>query len=270
MAKSKRIAVRKYHDRVAGRYDDSYTDQFWQWHDALTWDYLKPFLPTDQGAKVVDLGCGTGKWAAKLAKSGYQTTCLDISPKMLEQARATMTNFTGSKAPTFIQADLCDMSAVESSQFDLAVAMGDPVGCATDTRLAMREIRRILRPHGLLVGTIDNKLAAIDYYLDKGKISETVRFLRDGKTHWLTRDKSEQFPIATFTPKELEKLLRSTGFEMVDLVGKTVLPMRHYRTLLDHADDRRSWAKVEKSLCRDSAAIGRASHLQFAARVSAK
>lgn len=51
--------MQKYHDRVAPRYDHSYDDGFWKWHDLLTWDYVKPHLPHDLTAEIADLGYGT-------------------------------------------------------------------------------------------------------------------------------------------------------------------------------------------------------------------
>lgn len=96
MSRSKRSAVQRYHDRVAGCYDDSYDDAYWQWHNALTWDYLKPHLPRDLSATLLDLGCGTGTWACKLLKSGYTVGCVDISSKMLDQARMKIEQMVGS------------------------------------------------------------------------------------------------------------------------------------------------------------------------------
>ena len=131
---------------------------------------------------------------------------------------------------------------------------------------AMKEIRRVLVDGGVLVATLDNKLSAIEFYLEQGDPRELSKFLRDGRTHWLTKDAAEQFEITTFAPDELRRLVEAGGFEVLDMVGKTVLPMRHYRQLLADSESRRAWAKVEKSLCRDSAAIGRTSHLQVACR----
>lgn len=267
MAKNRRSSVQKYHDRVAGRYDDSYNDGFWKWHDALTWDYLKPFLPSDLRASIVDLGCGTGKWTAKIGKSGYQVTGVDISPKMLNQTKRKLAEANVEERSDTLQADLCDMSKIPDQSFGMAVALGDPLGCTDNTRKALREVRRILTQDGVLVATFDNRLAAIDFYLSRNDAGEVERFLRDGKTHWLTRAASEQFPIQTYGPTELRRVLENAGFEILDLVGKTVLPMRHHRHLLATPADRRRWAKIEKSLCRDPAAIGRAGHLQVACRV---
>ncbi len=268
MSRSRRPAVQKYHDRVAGRYDASYEDEFWQWHDALTWDYLKPYLPRDLSKVILDLGCGTGKWAAKLIKSGFRVVCVDISVKMLDQARTKIDQMGQLHRAEFVQADLCDLSQLPEGGAALAVALGDPIGCTQSPPTAMRQIHRVLADAGVLVATLDNKLSAIDFYLERGEPDELARFLRSGKTHWLTKDAAEQFEISTFTPEELRRLVASTGFELLDLVGKTVLPMRYHRELLADPDARRRWAKVEKSVSGLPDAVSRASHLQIACRKS--
>jgi ubiquinone/menaquinone biosynthesis C-methylase UbiE len=267
MAKSRRSAVQKYHDRVAGRYDHSYDDAFWTWHDLLTWDYIKPFLPRDANAEVIDLGCGTGKWAAKLAKSGYRVTCVDISAQMLDQARQKLEGAGRGARTEFIRADLADLSSLPAHRYALAVALGDPIGCAESPRRAMKQIRRLLQENGILIATFDNRLAGIDFYLSSGDASSLMQFLRDGKTHWLTRDHDERFPIATFAPDDAIALAEGAGFKVLDLVGKTVLPMRHHRELLASSDERRKWARIERRLCRNPHAVGRASHLQLTCRV---
>ena len=131
----------------------------------------------------------------------------------------------------------------------------------------MKQIRRRLSAKGLLIATFDNRLSALEFYMERGNVEETAEFLRSGKTHWLTRNKDEQFPIYSYSPSDLAKLLNKSGFEVVDLVGKTILPGRRFRQLLAEGDARRAWARVEKRLWRDPAAIGRAAHLQVAARV---
>ncbi|MEK6799591.1 MAG: methyltransferase domain-containing protein [Planctomycetota bacterium] len=270
MSRPKRSAVHKYHDRVAHQYDASYEDAYWQWHDTLTWEYLKPFLPRDANATVLDLGCGTGKWAAKLLKSGYRVVCVDISARMLDQSRAKVDEQGGARRASFVQADLCDLSMLPEGGAAMAVALGDPIGCTSSPPTAMKQIRKALAPGGVLTATFDNKLTTIDFHLKRGDAEELAEFLRSGRTHWLTKDAAEQFEITTYSPEELRELMNRSGFEVLDLVGKTVLPMRSHRELLVDGEARRRWAQIEKTLCRKEAALGRASHLQIAGRASGK
>ncbi len=270
MPKRRKPPVQRYHDRVAGRYDAVYDDAYWQWHDALTWDHLKPHLPTGTAAPVLDLGCGTGKWALKLAKSGFGTTCVDVSGGMLERARRKFAEHGLESRACFVRADLGDLSELPAGAFSLAVALGEPIGCTAHPPKALKETRRRLIEGGVLVATFDNRWAAIDYYLERGDHQELAAFLKSGTTHWLTRDEAEQFPIHTYSPGQLTSMFERAGFDVIDMVGKTVLPMRKHRELLADPEKRRAWMKVEKRLWRDPSAIGRAPHLQIAARTRAK
>jgi len=266
MPRHRRNANQRYHDRVAGRYEAIYDDAYWQWHDAVTWDHLKRFLPPDLRSPVVDLGCGSGKWGRRLLKSGYPVTFVDLSAKMVDEARRQVEESGDASRAAFLQADVVDLTALPGDQFGLTVAMGEPIGLCSDPGRAVREVARILAPGGMLVATVDNRVACIDFYLQQGDAAELERFLRTGRTHWLTRDAAERFEIHTFEPEGLRRLLGSAGLEVVDLIGKTVLPMRQYRGRLEDAAVRRRWAEIEKGLHRDSANLGRCAHLQVAAR----
>ncbi len=266
MTRRRKPAVQRYHDRVAGRYDDIYDDAYWHWHDILTWEHLKAHLPRDPSPPVLDLGCGTGKWALKLAQSGFRPTCVDVSGAMLDRARRKFAEVGLEDRAEFVQADLADLSGLPRHEFSLAVAFGEPIGCVDRPAKALKEIRLRLMGGGVLVATVDNRWAALEYYLDRGDPRELDGFLKTGRTQWLTRDHGERFPIHTYSPGQLRRLIEQTGFELLDMVGKTVLPMRRYRELLADAEQRRAWLGIEKRLWRDSAAMGRAAHLQFAAR----
>ena len=266
MSRRSKNAVRKYHDRVARRYDAIYDDDYWRFHDALTWDYIKPHLPRDQSSPVMDAGCGTGKWAIRLLESGYRVTCVDIAGAMVEAARRKIEQIQKADRSEFAQADICDLSALPEKHFGLILAMGDPVGCASSPPLALKQLRKRLTDDGILIFTIDNRWAALDYYTQRGNADELSRFVADGKTHWLTRDRDEQFEIHTYSPDQITRLLERAGFEVVEIIGKTVLDVRGGRGRLDDPDTFRAWLRIEKKLARQSDALGRAAHLQITAR----
>jgi SAM-dependent methyltransferase len=266
MPRHRRTPTQRYHDRIAPKYEAIYDDAYWQWHDALTWEYLKKHLPSDLRSAVADLGCGSGKWGRKLLKSGYHVTFLDVSAKMVDAARKQVIAEAEQSRSVFLQADLMDLSALPQNHFTLAVALGEPIGCTSDPMRATREIAKSLAPGGLLVATFDNRIACANHFIEKGDAEELEKFLRTGKTTWLTRDPSEQFEIITFEPQGLNKMFAAAGFEVIETIGKTVLPMRKYRELLEDPAARRRWADIEKKLARDPANLARCAHLQLTAR----
>jgi ubiquinone/menaquinone biosynthesis C-methylase UbiE len=187
---------------------------------------------------------------------------------MLEQVRRKAAEMGQEGRARFVQADVQEMDELETGAYALATAFGEPVGSAARPAKALREIRRILADDGVLVATFDNRLAGIEYYLESGDTTELQSFLRSGRTHWLTRARKERFELHTFTPRQVRALLEKAGFAVLSVVGKTVLPMRAYRTLLEDGPTARRLMRIEKQLARDEDAIGRAPHIQAAARAA--
>jgi SAM-dependent methyltransferase len=264
-------ASRRYHDRVARQYDSIYDDPYWEFHDELTWRLIKPHVPRDQSARCIDLGCGTGKWGLRLLKSGFATTFVDSSAAMIEQVRNKLVSMPprAQQRATLIVGDIVEMSSVTSEQFALLLAMGDPLSICSDPLRAVREFHRICARGGIAIATADNKLAAIDHFVERGNLDALEDFIKTGRTQWLTQDERERFELTTFTPAWLGKLFEHSGFEILDVAGKTVVPVRQNKKLLDSPDAIERLLRIERELSKDPASAGRAGHLQITARKSA-
>jgi ubiquinone/menaquinone biosynthesis C-methylase UbiE len=260
-------ASRRYHDRVARQYDAIYDDPYWAFHDELTWRAVKPHLPRDATAACCDLGCGTGKWGLKLLKSGFATTFVDHAAAMVEQVRPKL-DVLGPKGTkgTLIVADIVDMPAVPGDAFMLVLAMGDPLSICSDAKRACREMARITRPGGVVIATADNKLAALDHFVERGSLDELEDFVARGRTNWLTANEQERFELTTFTPASLRRLFDANGFETISVTGKTVIPVRNNRKLLEDRGAVERLLEIEAELSKDPAAAGRCGHLQIVAR----
>ena len=48
---------------------------------------LEPWLKVNAGMRVLDVGCGVGRWSRLLAARGAEVTGVDLSPTMIAQAR---------------------------------------------------------------------------------------------------------------------------------------------------------------------------------------
>jgi len=82
------LTSKEWHDLHAAEYDALYEGKRWvEIYDRITWDKtVKPYLPHDKRAQVLDAGGGTGKWTIPIAELGYHVTLTDISGRMLQVA----------------------------------------------------------------------------------------------------------------------------------------------------------------------------------------
>jgi ubiquinone/menaquinone biosynthesis C-methylase UbiE len=102
------------------------------------------------GARVIDLGCGSGTFTDLLRKAGYDCVGLDISGKLIELGRR---RHPGIK---LVGGDIDHLPFADAS-FDGVLLSGvvhhfpDPARCAA-------EVFRILRPHGRFVAFDPNRM----------------------------------------------------------------------------------------------------------------
>jgi ubiquinone/menaquinone biosynthesis C-methylase UbiE len=112
------------------------------------------------GARVADLGCGSGAFTDVLQRRGYHCCGVDLSPRLIETARAKFRNIE------FVEGDVEQLPLADAS-FDGVLLSGlvhhlpDPTHCA-------REVFRILRPGGKFVAFDPNRMNPFMYlYRDR-------------------------------------------------------------------------------------------------------
>ena len=105
----------QFFDAHAPHYDQNPFTQF----TALEVEFILKLYPLAKGARILDVGCGTGRHAIELARRGYRVTGLDLSAGMLAEARtkAMLAGF----AVEFVQADATDFRFPEP--FDAAICL---------------------------------------------------------------------------------------------------------------------------------------------------
>lgn len=62
--------VRAYYAEKARNYELPFDSLIFRVLDAITWNYLEPYLPTDANAFVLGAAGGTGRWAIPMARKG--------------------------------------------------------------------------------------------------------------------------------------------------------------------------------------------------------
>ena len=134
-------ATRERYDRIARFYDRmgrSSEPRFAPWRAAL-WQRV-------QGARVLEIGVGTGK-SFPYYPAGMSITAIDLSPRMLDQARAHA-------AHSQIVVDLreADVQALPFPDASFDTVIASCVFCSVpDALLGLRQLRRVLVPGGQLL-----------------------------------------------------------------------------------------------------------------------
>src|SRR5438046_6389121 len=103
------------------------------------------------GMSVLEFGCGTGYFTRDLARSGADVVAIDVSPELLEIAKA---NCSASNVRYEIQ------NAYELSYPDAVFdsVVGSSVLHHLEIQDALREIYRVLKPGGTICFTEPNML----------------------------------------------------------------------------------------------------------------
>jgi predicted TPR repeat methyltransferase len=148
-----RAYVQTLFDQYAPRFDTELLDHLGYRGPALL---FKAVLKVRAAAKkpaffkrAIDLGCGTGLAAAAFAKAVDHFIGIDLSPRMIEQARAT-----GLYAELEV-ADMVDgLASKQESSADLILG-GDAMVYVSDLAPVLAQIERVLASGGLVAFTLE-------------------------------------------------------------------------------------------------------------------
>ena len=199
------------------RLDKSADPAYWG-KDTLTWgifgiaeEDLGSPLGEVRGLDVVELGCGTAYFSARLAKRGARPVGVDPTPAQLETARR-MQRATGITFP-LVEAPGESVPLPDAS-FDLAFS---EYGASlwADPKKWVPEAARLLRPRGRLV-FMTNSLVAILASPDTGDVTERLERPMKGmyRFEW-PEEVGVEFHL---THGDWIDLLRANGFDIERLI----------------------------------------------------
>jgi SAM-dependent methyltransferase len=120
-----------------------------------------------EGRRLLDVACGTGLSFVALLERGWQVTGCDISPQMLERARARV----GDSA-ALVGADM--RSLPELGEFDLVWSLNDSLNYLLSTEelaAALSGMRRNLAPGGIVLFDV-NTLTAYRTFFSSEEVVE--------------------------------------------------------------------------------------------------
>jgi SAM-dependent methyltransferase len=208
-------------------YEDLLNDEMTQ----IEVDFIRRELDLKEPKKILDMACGYGRHANRLALLGHDVTGLDINEKFLDMARKDAERL-GVKV-NYILKDIRNMDYNE--EFDVIISMFTSFGYYEDEEnfKILENTARSLKKGGKFLLDISNRDFILrnflpyiviekdgNYMIDfnfiditEGRIYAKRIIIRDGRV------KEKPFFIRVYTPTEIKLLLEMVGLKVIKFLG---------------------------------------------------
>ena len=275
-------------------YDPEYTSRFYDAYGSLEWDRLEAkaygrlqaIIHADfigrhihKGDRVLDAGCGPGRFISTAAKLGANVTALDLSEHQLKLARRKIgeAGLLGA-VDAFVPADIADLSLFPDEQFDSVICYGGALSYVCEQRhRAASELVRVVRPGGTLLISVMSRYGALANVV-RGPV---MSFLKDpeGEQLWRVAEDGERRgfpsprvnmqhpPMHLYTSDELRTLL--PGCRVLELAGSNVTTFEGSTTFDEVLGDPQAWAtaiELERRLNSQPGLVDNGGHIIMAAQ----
>ena len=202
----------------AAFWDDYMGDENNTFHNLLVRPAMERLMTVQPGDRVLDIGCGNGNYARKLAELGVRVMAIDASEEMIERARARSEGLandgtTGSIDYRIVNvSDTSSLDELGAGVFDAAVSNMAIMDMAVVAPLFF-VVYKLLKPAGIFVCSLTHPYFQAPY---------TTRYVeqedRDGKI-------VKKYGI------KIERYLTPQPFEGLGIVGQPVPQYYFHRPL---------------------------------------
>ena len=195
------------------------------------------------GSRVLDAGCGPGRFSLDMAAGGARVTLLDLSGEQLRMAREKVEERgLSAQVEDYHHGDVRDLSCFADRTFDTVVCYGAVLNyLLEDVPTALREFARVVKPGGAVLVSVNSRLGTLRWFASSGR-KEPQEFLGRPDywpVHSVAREGS--FPLHPelnhparhlYQSGELAGLLNGCGLRNVQLATAPAL-VTGYRSSLE-------------------------------------
>lgn len=193
-------------DKAAVDYDADFThSEIGKYQRSRVWKYLLRSVNGRGQLSILELNCGTGEDAKRLASYGHIVTATDISYQMLDVARAKNYN----NSVRLLRVDLNQLGEHNfSNEFDVVFSNFGGLNCIDHHTMKKlgRQIIEMLKPQGQFISVIMPQFCLIEsiYFLLKHQKSAAFR---RAKEYAIANVSGQSVKTWYFSPKRMSSLM---------------------------------------------------------------
>lgn len=216
--------------------------------------YLKP------GAKILEIGAGTGRYSLALAKKGYHVDAVELIQHNIEVFKSKI---TADMKVCVRQRNATDLSCFEEETYDVTLLLGPMYHLYTekDKIKALSEALRVTKKGGILITAYCISDASIICYGFRGRNIDTLlnKGLVDTETFKAFSSPEEIFEL--YRKEDIFKLMDNFRVTRLHYVA-TDLITNFMRDTVDAMDDKtfELYLKYHFAICERSDMVGVTHH----------
>ncbi len=223
----------------------------------VTMKYIEKYL--FPGAKIAEIGAGTGRYSIALAEKGYDVTAVELVDHNL--------NILKSKSKThhnikIYKGNAVDLSFLESAAYDLVLLLGPMYHLFTseDKRRALSEAIRISKKGGVLFASYCNNDTTMYKMFYKKRILEYVDKGMIDENYHAVSTMNEIFCL--YRKQEIDALMKAYPVSRLHFVGVDMLSYL-YDNKLNRLNKREfaEYMKFLNSICEREDCTGLSMHM---------
>ena len=199
-------------------------------------------------ARILDINCGTGTDALYLAKRGFLAVGVDISEKMIAEARRKSKGLTKAE---FVVSSFDSLDHFANNEFDLVLSNFGGLNCTKDLRTVRNQVANRLKPNGYFVAVVMPPFSLWETvaFAARGRFKEAFRRTQALGTE--TRFNSQAFTVYYHSLGRITQEF-ADDFRVTQFFGLNIFsPPPHAMKFAARFPNLTSWLEtIDDALCR--------------------
>jgi len=227
--------MKQWYEALFSNYAQKYENEPFTKGTLSEVDFLESEMKQIKSARILDIGCGTGRHSIELARRNFNVTGIDLSQNMLDKAMESAKK--ANVQVDFIKADARDFRFDKS--FDIVIMLCEGGFSLMETDEMNFEIlknaSKVLAPNGKFIFTCLNALYHIFHsvkeLVDEGTSGvyegkfDIMKF-RDFSSYIIQDDDGKEMHLECneryYVPSEIVFMLKQLGFTKVEIFGAEI------------------------------------------------